>query len=161
MVRHLYAVRSIDAAPGVVRDAIWPISTDEPGTERDERVHELHVNVANWNVTRSIRIELGRPVAADEFRTVLELRFSDAQHPDLFPTFAGRIDLVRLLEDPSRTEIVIAGAHHPPLGLAGQVGDHLLVGRTLGPATVRALLDDITESVEAGGPVLILSLIHI
>jgi hypothetical protein len=62
------------------------------------------------------------------------------------PRFAGTLTCDE--KEAGITTVTLEGAYTPPLGLAGAAFD-LVAGRKIARATVRALLDDIKEFIEA------------
>ncbi len=74
----------------------------------------------------------------------LHLDWSPGQHLPL-PRFSG---LLTVRPESSRSELILEGTYEPPLGLVGQVFDSLL-GRQIAHGTVRALLRQISTSIES------------
>jgi hypothetical protein len=100
-------------------------------------------------VTRSARVGFG-PLMEEDGATVLPVWWEDAEHPELFPTFDGGLELY---PDGRGTALRLVGSYVPPLGLLGRFGDglagHRIVLMSLNKflADVAALL---TAAVHAG-----------
>jgi hypothetical protein len=86
-------------------------------------------------VARQVRIGLGR-ILEDEDALALPLWWQDAEHPQLFPTFDGGLELRRAGD---ATELRLIGSYQPPLGVVGRFGDGLL-GRRLVMASLERFL---------------------
>jgi hypothetical protein len=87
-------------------------------------------------VTRSVRIGFG-PLLEDEDVMVLPVWWEDDEHPHLFPTFDGGLELG---EDDGGTELRLAGSYEPPLGGLGRFAD--------GVAGHRFVMDSLARFVD-------------
>lgn len=73
----------------------------------------------------------------------LHLDWSPGEHLPL-PRFSG---LLTVRPDSTHAELILEGTYEPPFGLVGQVFDGLL-GKQIAHGTVRALLRQISTSIE-------------
>jgi hypothetical protein len=96
-------------------------------------------------VTREVRIGVG-PLLEDEGAIVLPVWWEDAEHPRLFPTFDGGIEL---RPDGGATELRLVGSYEPPLGTVGRFADGL-AGHRVVLASLEALLDDVAARLVEG-----------
>lgn len=74
----------------------------------------------------------------------LHLDWSPGEHLPL-PRFSG---LLTVRPDSGRTELILEGTYEPPFGFVGAIFDSLL-GSQIAHGTVRALLRQISTSIEA------------
>ena len=128
------AVAVLDAAPqeiiGSERDGFWAAA-------------EAHADLgaqllAGTLVTRSVRVGFG-PLLRDEGAMVLPVWWEDDEHPNLFPTFDGGLEL---RDDDGGTELHLVGSYQPPLGAFGRFADGL-AGHRFVVASLEAFLDDL------------------
>jgi hypothetical protein len=80
------------------------------------------------HVTREVDIGIG-PLLEDDGALAFPLWWQAAEHPQLFPTFDGGLEL---RGDQHGTELRLAGSYRPPLGAVGRfatglVGDHVVM----------------------------------
>lgn len=99
-------------------------------------------------VTREVRIGVG-PLLEDEGAVVLPLWWEAAEHPRLFPTFDGGIELRPDGDD--ATEVRLVGSYEPPLGTFGRFADGL-AGHRVVIASLEALLDEVVTRLAEGVP---------
>ena len=95
-------------------------------------------------VARQVRIGFG-PILDDDDALALPLWWQDAEHPQLFPTFDGGLELSRA---GGVTELRLIGSYQPPLGVVGQFGDGLL-GHRLVMASLEGFLTAAAERLIA------------
>lgn len=86
-------------------------------------------------VSRVVRIGFG-PMLEDDDALALPVWWEDAEHPDLFPTFDGGIEL---RGDERGAELRLVGSYQPPLGNLGRFADSL-VGHRVALASLEAYL---------------------
>ena len=96
------------------------------------------------SVTRSARVGFG-PVMEEDGAVVLPVWWEDAEHPDLFPTFDGGLELSA---DGRGTCLRLVGSYVPPLGLLGRFGDGL-AGHRIVLATLVKFLADVATLLTA------------
>jgi hypothetical protein len=84
---------------------------------------------------RAVRIGFG-PIIDDDDARALPVWWEDADHPDLFPTFDGGIEL---RGDQRSTELRLVGSYQPPLGTVGRFADSL-VGHRVALASLESFL---------------------
>lgn len=89
-------------------------------------------------VTRSVRIGFG-PLLEDDDAMVLPIWWEDDEHPNLFPTFVGGLEV---REDYGETELRLAGSYEPPLGTFGRFADGL-AGHRFVVASLETFMDDV------------------
>lgn len=95
-------------------------------------------------VTRPVRIGFG-PMLEDEDAQVLPVWWEDAEHPHLFPTFDGGLEL---RGDWDGTEVRLVGSYEPPLGTVGRFADGL-AGHRFVLASLETFLDDVAGRLAA------------
>lgn len=137
------AVAVLESAPGeavgVDGGRVW---TD---TEAHARLGaEL---LAGMHVERPVRIGVG-PLIEDDDATVLPVWWEDAEHPNLFPTFDGGLEL---RGDEDGTEMRLVGSYQPPLGALGRFGDGLAGHRVVMASLERFLVDVAGRLAAAAG----------
>lgn len=103
-------------------------------------------------VHRSVRVGFG-PLLPDEDAMVLPVWWEDDEHPNLFPTFDGRLEL---RDDYGGTELRLVGSYQPPLGAFGRFADGL-AGHRFVVASLETFLDDVatrllTVALDVAGP---------
>jgi hypothetical protein len=96
------------------------------------------------SVTRSARVGFG-PLMDEDGATVLPVWWEDAEHPDLFPTFDGGLELY---PDGRGTALRLVGSYVPPLGLLGRFGDGL-AGHRIVLASLNKFLADVAALLTA------------
>lgn len=96
------------------------------------------------SVTRSARVGFG-PLMEEDGATVLPVWWEDAEHPDLFPTFDGGLELY---PDGRGTALRLVGSYVPPLGLLGRFGDGL-AGHRIVLASLSKFLADVASLLTA------------
>ncbi len=137
-----FAVAVLEAAPKrILGSRLGPVWT---GPELNPSLSERVLGGAP--VTREVRMGVG-PLIEDDDALVLPVWWEDAEHPRLFPTFDGGIELRSDGDD--ATEVSLVGGYEPPLGAVGRFADGL-AGHKVVVASLEALLGDIVERLEAG-----------
>ena len=99
-------------------------------------------------VTREVRVGFG-PLVDDDDALALPIWWEDAEHPLLFPTFDGGLE-VRAEGD--GTELRLVGSYEPPLGPFGRFADGL-AGHRVVLASLRTFLDGLAGRLVAARPV--------
>ena len=100
------------------------------------------------SVSRSARVGFG-PLMEEDGAVVLPVWWEDAEHPNLFPTFDGGLELQA---DGPRTALRLVGSYQPPLGLLGRFGDGL-AGHRIVMASINTFLADVARLVTAAATV--------
>jgi hypothetical protein len=96
------------------------------------------------SVTRSACVGFG-PLMEEDGAMVLPVWWEDAEHPDLFPTFDGGLELTA---DGRGTSLRLVGSYVPPLGLFGRFGDGL-AGHRIVIASLNEFLGDVAARLTA------------
>jgi hypothetical protein len=91
-------------------------------------------------IVRQVRVGLG-PLLDDDGVVALPVWWEDAEHPDLFPTFDGGLELQPA---PEGTELRLLGSYEPPLGAFGRFADGVL-GHHIVSASLEAFLTAVAE----------------
>ena len=139
-----FAVAVLEAAPKrIIGSRLGPVWT---GPELNPSLSERILGRAR--VTREVRIGVG-PLLDDDDALVLPVWWEDAEHPRLFPTFDGGIELRPDGDD--ATEVRLVGSYEPPLGTVGRFADGL-AGHRVVVASLEALLDEIVDRLAEGVP---------
>jgi len=137
MSRHaLHAYDYVNQPYGAVRDALIdnPLDTLQRAThvasQRAEQIGaELHANLGGLTVGTEIAIELVRVESAvgpgGTTATHFVLAWRAAEHPGLFPTMSAVLAVYPLT--PTETQLELWGHYVPPLGLAGEAVDALVM----------------------------------
>ena len=95
-------------------------------------------------VAREVSVGIG-PLIEDEDALALPLWWQAAEHPQLFPTFDGGIELRR---DEQGTELRLVGSYRPPLGAVGRFADGVL-GHRVVMTSLERFLTAVTERLGA------------
>jgi len=114
-----------------------------------EAFTELEVGIPGGRqIAREVRLGFG-PLLEDEGAMALPVWWEDAEHPELFPTFDGGLEL-----HPSgdQTQLRLIGSYQPPFGAFGRFADGLL-GRRIVAASLEAFLAAVADRLltAAGG----------
>lgn len=137
-----FAVAVLERAPKrIIGSRLGPVWT---GPELNASLSERILGGAR--VTREVLIGVG-PLMEDEDALVLPVWWEDAEHPRLFPTFDGGIELRPDGDD--ATEVRLVGSYEPPLGTLGRFADGL-AGHKVVVASLEALLEDIVARLAEG-----------
>lgn len=97
------------------------------------------------HVAREVRVGYG-PFLEDEGVVALPVWWEDSEHPELFPTFDGGLEL--RATDGGETELVLVGSYQPPFGAFGRFADGVL-GHRIVTASLEAFLDAAAERLSA------------
>ena len=139
-VRAESAVVVLDAAPqrvvGTERDGFWA------GTDTHAILGAQLL--PGTLVTRPVRIGFG-PLLEDDDARVLPVWWEDAEHPNLFPTFDGGLEL---RPDVDGTDVRLVGSYEPPLGTFGRFADGL-AGHRFVIASLETFLDEVGARLAA------------
>lgn len=134
------AVAVLDAAPqrvvGSRRDGFWA------GAEAHAVLGAQLL--PGTLVTRPVRIGVG-PLLEEDDALVLPVWWEDAEHPHLFPTFDGGLEL---RGGHHGTEVRLVGSYEPPLGTLGRFADGL-AGHRFVVASLETFLDEIAARLAA------------
>jgi hypothetical protein len=95
-------------------------------------------------VTREVRMGLG-PLLEDDGVYALPVWWEAAEHPHLFPTFDGGVEIRGLAIG---TEVRLVGSYQPPLGILGRFADGV-VGHRIVTASLEAFLAGAAERLTA------------
>ena len=114
-----------------------------PWTGPDESA-DISVQFVGRQVTRRVCLGFG-PLLDDDGVLGLPVWWEDAEHPALFPTFDGGLEL---RGDASATELRLVGSYQPPLGSVGRFADSV-VGHRLVLASLDAFLTAVTSRLVA------------
>ena len=103
-------------------------------------------------VSRSVWVGFG-PLLQDEDAMVLPVWWEDDEHPHLFPTFDGGLEL---RDAYGGTELRLVGSYEPPLGAFGRFADGL-AGHRFVVASLETFLDEVaarllTVALDVAGP---------
>jgi hypothetical protein len=109
----------------------------------------IHVDLAvelfsGHQVAREVRIGVG-PLIDDEGVLALPLWWQADDHPQLFPTFDGGLEL---RGDERGTELRLVGSYRPPLGVVGRFADGV-VGHRVVMASLDGFLSAVAERLAA------------
>ena len=91
-------------------------------------------------IVRQVRVGFG-PLLDDDGIVALPVWWEDAEHPELFPTFDGGLELGPAREG---TELRLVGSYEPPLGAFGRFADGVL-GHRVVSASLEAFLTAAAE----------------
>ena len=93
---------------------------------------------------REVRVGFGPLIDEDGTRT-LPVWWEAAEHPELFPTFDGGLELRAA---PDGTELRLVGSYRPPLGAWGRFADGL-AGHRVVTASLEAFLEATAQRLTA------------
>ncbi len=96
---------------------------------------------------REVTMGYGPPMEEDDGTVVLPLWWEAAEHPWLFPTFDGGLEI----EDvEAGTELRLVGSCRPPLGRLGAFADEI-AGFRVARATLETFLGEVADRLTAAG----------
>lgn len=125
------AVALLGSDPGLIVGADLP-----PPWTGDETLGDVGVGLpGGHHVSRTVRIGVG-PMLEDDDAMALPIWWEDAEHPDLFPTFDGGMEM---RAEGEGTELRLVGSYQPPLGTLGRFADSL-VGHRVALASLESFL---------------------
>lgn len=111
----------------------------------------LHADLAfelfGGEVAREVLVGIG-PLIEDEDALALPLWWQAAEHPQLFPTFDGGIEL---RGGEHGTELRLVGSYRPPLGVVGRFADGV-VGQRVVMTSLERFLTAVAERLGAMVP---------
>jgi hypothetical protein len=106
-----------------------------------EAFTELEVGIPGGRqIGREVRLGFG-PLLEDDGAMALPVWWEDAEHPELFPTFDGGLELLPAADE---TELRLVGSYQPPFGAFGRFADGL-VGRRIVAASLEAFLAAVAD----------------
>jgi len=108
----------------------------------------LNVRVAGVRFDRTAAVGFGPLVEEDDGSRLLPLWWEAAEHPGLFPTFAGGLE-IRPVD--GGTELRLEGQYRPPFGIAGRLVDRTVLNRAA-TASLETLLDDLASRLAPADP---------
>jgi hypothetical protein len=91
-------------------------------------------------ITREVGLGFGPRLEEDDV-SALPVWWEDAEHPELFPTFDGGLEVHDV---DGGTEVRLVGSYRPPLGAVGRFADGLL-GRRIVAASLEAFLTAVAD----------------
>jgi len=97
-------------------------------------------------IQRKVKIGFGPLMEEDDGTLVLLVWWEAAEHPRLFPTFDGGLEVG---ERGDATELRLVGSCQPPLGRLGAFADEI-AGYRLARATLEAFLAEVASRVVEG-----------
>jgi len=136
----------LSEAPGVL---LGHAATSAGRTAPDERhLLPLTVRLAGVRFDRTAAVGFGPLVEEDDGSRLLPLWWEAADHPGLFPTFAGGLEI---RPDGGGAELRLEGQYRPPFGGAGRLVDRTVLNRAA-TASLETLLDDLASKLAPADP---------
>ena len=115
-----------------------PPASDETGRRR------IGIRLlGDVKVQRKVKIGFGPVIEEDDGTLVLPVWWEAAEHPSLFPTFDGGLEVG---ESGHATELRLVGSCQPPLGRFGAFADDI-AGYRVARATLEAFLEEVATRV--------------
>ena len=99
------------------------------------------------HIARQVQVGVGH-LLEDDDTLALPLWWQAAQHPQLFPTFDGGLEL---RGDEEGTELGLVGSYQPPLGAVGRFADGV-VGHRVVMASLEGFLTAVAERLTDNVP---------
>jgi hypothetical protein len=134
MTRHeLHTYDYVNHAYAEVRDALLadPLAIFAKATSATGTGAKLEVKIGALEVGADVAIEVHRIVTArspiDKPSTQIEIRWTAAKRPGLFPTLTATLAIYAL--SPTETQLELSGTYEPPLGIAGEALDAIALHR--------------------------------
>ena len=153
MERCLYAYRQVHrsypatvavlAHPGQLFDGhlAGPTGTD------DHSRHALRLDLGDFEIRRSVAIELGPLTSLTSRVSRLPLSWRAETHAGLFPEMTGHLEIAALAQHPPLCQLTLLGTYRPPVSLIGALGDQL-AGHRIATQCLEHLLDDLVIRLE-------------
>lgn len=143
-----YVPIAVDLAVAIVEAGLQRLIGSHAGCGSDGHARaDLRVELPGvGSVTRSACVGFG-PKMEEDGATVFPVWWEDSEHPDLFPTFDGGLELSA---DGRGTALRLVGSYVPPLGLLGRVGDGL-AGHRIVLASLNKFLTDVAMLLTTAG----------
>lgn len=114
----------------------------EPSTEGGSRRVGIKL-LGDLRVEREVKLGFGPPVEEDDGTVVLPLWWEATEHPWLFPTFDGGLEIG---QHGTGAELRLVGSWRPPLGRLGGFADEI-AGFRVARATLEAFLDEVAVNL--------------
>lgn len=134
------AVAILESVP----EQVLGSSADEPAAS-PEALADLHAGLpVGTPITRHVRIGFGHLVV-DDGALALPVWWEDAEHPHLFPTFDGGLEV---RADDGGTEMRLVGSYEPPLGAFGRFADGI-AGHRLVLRSLETFLEDVASRLSS------------
>jgi len=115
-----------------------------------EAFTDLEVGIPGGRqIAREVHLGFG-PLLDEDGIMALPVWWEDAEHPELFPTFDGGVELHPAGEE---TELRLIGSYRPPFGAFGRFADGLAGRRVVAAsleAFVEAVADRLVSAARAG-----------
>lgn len=105
----------------------------------------LRSRIGIGHVAREVRVGYGL-FLEDDGVVAVPVWWEDSEHPELFPTFDGGLELRAAAG--GGTELVLAGSYRPPFGAVGRFADGVL-GHRIVTASLEAFLTAAAERLSA------------
>lgn len=113
-------------------------------------VASLHVELGSLDLAADVVIEVGgiteREHASSKLVTVVELSWTGARSPGLFPAMRAELRVFPLSS--AETQLELIGTYDPPLGVLGDAIDALVMHR-VADASVHRFLTEVAEQLRS------------
>lgn len=106
----------------------------------------LQLDIAGFEISRDVQIEVGRFEPRSVTRSVVPLRWHAKRSRLLFPELTADLEVAAISHDPPLTQITLNGHYAPPLGLLGAGADRLMLHR-LAEATVHRFVQEVADEL--------------
>ena len=103
----------------------------------------LSVRIAGVRFDRRAAVGFGPLIEEDDGSLLLPLWWEAAEHPGLFPTFTGGLEV---RPDDGGAQLRLQGHYQPPLGMAGRFVDRAVLNRAA-TASLEALLERLVSTL--------------
>ena len=140
------AVPAEEVVKRLSEDPAGLLGPADPGTgPSGQFLVPLSVRLAGVRFDRAAAVGFGPLVEEDDASRLLPLWWEAAEHPWLFPTFAGGLEV---RPDNDGAEIRLEGHYWPPLGAAGGLVNRAVLNRAA-TASLETLLDHLAARLTA------------
>jgi hypothetical protein len=148
-VRHFACVaRPYEQVRALLDDATELVLGGDEAARVIRGAPELRLRRAGLERSRTVRLRLGS-LSSDERRAKMALRWEDAEHPHLFPTFEAVLELAPVAAGRDQlTHLSLIAHHRPPLGALGALADRL-GGRQVASQAVAWWAGEIARRLES------------
>lgn len=126
--------------------AVLQHATVDAADQAQEISRTLKLEVAGFEVSKDVSIQVGEFVPREATRSVVPLRWRAERGRMLFPELAADLEVASVSFNPPLTQLTVTGSYEPPLGLLGAGADRLMLHR-LAEATIHRFIHEVADEL--------------